>query len=73
MSREQAIAALAESSEGNVPVRYLPDFLEYLGISETEFFENLDLFTNKRLFQTDDKGQLIKDNMRNLTPLYRPM
>lgn len=73
MSREQAIAALAESSEGNVPVRYLPDFLEYLGISEAEFFENLDLFTNKRLFKTDDKGQLIKDNMRNLTPLYRPM
>ena len=73
MSREQAIAALAQSSEGNVPVRYLPDFLEYLGISEADFFENLDLFTNKRLFQTDDKGQLIKDNMRNLTPLYRPM
>ena len=73
MSREQAIAALAQSSEGNVPVRYLPAFLEYLGISEADFFENLDLFTNKRLFQTDDKGQLIKDNMRNLTPLYRPM
>ena len=73
MSREQAIAALAQSSEGNVPVRYLPDFLEYLGISEADFFENLDLFTNKSLFQTDDKGQLIKDNMRNLTPLYRPM
>lgn len=73
MSREQAIAALAQSSEGIVPVKYLPDFLEYLGISEADFFENLDLFTNKRLFQTDDKGQLIKDNMRNLTPLYRPM
>ena len=73
MSRQEAIVALAESSEGDVPFKYLHDFLEYIGISEAEFFENLDLFTNKRLFRTDQSGQLIKDNMGNLTPLYRPI
>ena len=72
MSRDDAIKALKKSSEGKVPWKFIPDFLDYLNISEEDFFDNLDLFTNKRLFATDADGKLIKDNSGNLQALYRP-
>ena len=72
ISRDEAIKALKKSSEGKVPWKFIPDFLDYLNISEEDFFDNLDLFTNKRLFATDADGKLIKDNSGNLQALYRP-
>ena len=72
MSRDEAINALEQSSEGKVPWRYLPDFLDYLSITESELFANLDRFTNKRLFETDEQGDLIKDNEGNLIAKFKP-
>ena len=72
MSRDEAINALEQSSEGKVPWRYIPDFLDYLSITESEFFANLDRFTNKRLFETDEQGNLVKDNEGNLIAKFKP-
>ncbi|NOY76033.1 MAG: N-acetyl sugar amidotransferase [Kiritimatiellaeota bacterium] len=67
MTRDDAIQALRASSEGKVPWKYVPDFLDYLQISEVEFENTLDRFTNRRLFLRDDDGNLIKDGNGNLT------
>ena len=70
MSREEAIENLKNSSEGEVPWKFVPDFLEYLNISKEEFEANLDKFTNRRLFFCDDSGRLIKDSQGNLKRRY---
>lgn len=44
----------------------LKDILEPLELSVEEFQEICDKFTNKRLFKTDGRGQLIKDRNGNL-------
>jgi len=73
MTREEGIQALKESSEGTVPMKYIPDFLEYLSITETEFFDNLDRFTNKMIFERDEKtGDLLKDSKGNLIRKFFP-
>jgi len=67
MSREEAIEKLKNSSEGEVPWKYVPDFLEYLNITKEEFENTLDRFTNRRLFLCDENGKLIKDENGNIT------
>ena len=60
MTREEGVKALKESTEGQVPMKYVPDFLEYLNITEHEFLNNLDRFTNKMIFERDeDTGELV--------------
>ena len=66
MMREEGVAACRQSSEGKIPWKYIPDFLEYLDISESEFFTNLDRFTNKKIFKTDENGKLVKDSSGNV-------
>ena len=74
ISREDAIKELENSSQGKVPWKYVPDFLEYLNITEAEFTENLDKFTNKMIFKRcDDTGKLIKDSDGNLIPIFFPL
>jgi N-acetyl sugar amidotransferase len=73
MTRDEAIIALAESSEGKVPTTYTNDFLDYLGITEEDFLQNLDRFTNKTLFKRDEEtGKLLKDSDNNLKPKFFP-
>lgn len=64
MDREKAIK-MVRNYEGKVPMKYIPDFLEYTGFSEKEFYETLDRFTNRSLFLTDDDA-LIRDENGNL-------
>jgi len=72
MTRDQAIDALMQSSEGKVPWRYIPDFLDYLGLQKGEFLATLDRFTNKRIFECDSKGILARDPDGNLIPKFKP-
>lgn len=73
MSRQEGIAALKSTDEGTIPWKYVPDFLEYLNITEQEFLENLDRFTNKMLFERDnDTGSLVKDSKGNLIRKFFP-
>ena len=67
ITRNDAIDLLSKSSEGKVPWKYIPDFLKYLNITEKQFVDNLDRFTNRSLFLTDEKGVLVKDKDGNLT------
>lgn len=67
MSRDKGIEALKMSSEGIVPWKYIPDFLDYLQISKEAFESTLDRFTNRRLFECDKMGKLVKDDRGNLT------
>lgn len=60
MAREEAVAKVGKF-EGKIPWKYVPDFLDYLKITKEEFLDNLDRFTNKKLFQVDEDGKLIKD------------
>jgi len=62
LSREEAIAALKTTSEGKMPWKYIPDFLSHLSISQDQFIKTLDRFTNRRIFETDSKGNLIKND-----------
>lgn len=61
MTRADAIEKLRASTEGQMPWKYIPDFLDYLGITEQEFVQNLDRFTNRKLFPLDEKGKLLKN------------
>lgn len=73
MTREKAIEELKKTTEGQVPTTYTPDFLRYLNITEKEFTDNLDRFTNKTIFQRDDEtGKLLKDSKGNLIRRYFP-
>ena len=73
LSRLEAITALAGTDEGKIPWKFVPDFLQYTGISEQEFLDTLDKFTNKRIFERDNEtGKLVKDDQGNLIPKYRP-
>ena len=73
MTRDEAINALKNSSEGKIPWKYVPDFLSHLNISEGQFLENLDKFTNKSIFLRDDNsGKLIVDEDGNLKRKYFP-
>ncbi len=62
ISRPEAIELLKDSSEGTMPLKYIPDFISYLNIDEKEFYGNLDRFTNKMLFECSKSGELLKNN-----------
>jgi N-acetyl sugar amidotransferase len=60
ISREEAIE-LVRTYEGKVPRRYLEEYLDFVGMTEAEFYETLDSFTNKAIFLTDDEGRIARD------------
>jgi N-acetyl sugar amidotransferase len=66
MTREDAIIALKDTTEGKIPWKYVPDFLSYLNISKEDFLKNLDRFTNRRIFEKDLAGNFAKDSQGNL-------
>lgn len=73
MTRKEGIEALRNTDEGTVPMKYVPDFLDFIGITEAAFFDNLDAFTNKMIFKRDEStGKLIKDNQGNLIRKFFP-
>ena len=73
MTRNEGILALKNSTEGEIPRKYMPDFLDYLGITEQQFYDNLDTFTNKMIFMRDDEsGELLKDSNGNLIRKFLP-
>ena len=73
MKRDEAVARLKATNEGLIPWKYIPDLLDYLNITEKEFLDNLDRFTNKGLFERESEtGKLIKDENKSLIRKYYP-
>lgn len=69
MNRARALD-IVKQRDGNFPWSYLgkslDDILRPLDISIDEFIKICDRFTNKKLFKTDSKGMLIRDQNGNL-------
>lgn len=67
---------LVKLHDGKFPWTYLgkplEEILEPLDISIEQFIQLCDKFTNKKIFKTDSKGNLIKDRQKNLIKLYEP-
>jgi len=72
LTRAQAIA-IVRRLDGKFPSQYLgaslESILEPLDMSVDEFVRICDRFTNKKLFVTDSKGNLVKDRHGNLTKI----
>ncbi len=72
LSRDEAIAIMRER-DGKFPATYLgkplEDILAEIDMTVEQFVRICDRFTNKKLFLTDNRGQLIKDEAGNLTKL----
>jgi len=60
IERDEAIE-LVRRYEGKVPRRYLEEYLDFVGMSEEEFYETMDAFTNKAIFVTDEEGRIVRD------------
>jgi N-acetyl sugar amidotransferase len=75
ISREQAVK-LIKIHDGKFPWTYLgkpiEEILDHIEMSLEEFIQICDKFTNKKIFKTDLKGNLVKDSKGNLSPLYLP-
>lgn len=72
ISREEGLA-LVKRHDGKFPWTYLgrplEKILEPLDMTVEEFIKICDRFTNKKLFLTDARGNLIKDKYGNLTKI----
>ena len=71
VSRDEA-KELVRKYEGKVPRRYLVEYLEFVGMTEDEFYETLDAFTNKAIFKTDENGRIIRDENGDVQKLVWP-
>jgi hypothetical protein len=62
--------------DGNFPWTYLgkplKEILEPIDMTVDEFIAVCDRFTNKKIFKTDARGNLIKDKNGNLIKLFQP-
>lgn len=72
LTRDQAMS-IVKKHDGKFPRTYLgkplEEILEPLDLSVDEFVKICDRFTNKKLFVTDSRGNLVKDKYGNLTKL----
>ena len=64
ITREQGIE-LIKKYEGKIPRKYLDKFLKSADISEQEFHDICDKFTNKEIFLTNEDGSIKKDDEKN--------
>jgi len=75
ITREDAIAMVKEH-DGKFPWTYLhkpiEEILEPLDMSIEEFIKVCDSFTNRKIFATDARGELVKDKDGNLQKVADP-
>jgi N-acetyl sugar amidotransferase len=75
ISREDAWR-MVRRHDGNYPAtclgRPIGEILGEIDMTEEEFVKVCDLFTNKRLFHCNNRGELIKDAKGSLKPLFTP-
>ncbi len=64
ITRAQGIE-LIKKYEGKIPRKYLDKFLKSADISEQEFHDICDKFTNKEIFLTNEDGSIKKDDEKN--------
>jgi len=57
---------LVKQYEGKIPTKYLEEFLEEADLTFEEFIKICDKFTDKKLFEKDNNGNLIRDSDGNI-------
>jgi N-acetyl sugar amidotransferase len=76
LSREDALQ-IVQRLDGKFPWSYLgkplQEILSPLSLSIDQFIQLCDKFTNKKIFKTDTRGNLVKDADGNLIKLYHPI
>ena len=60
---------LAKRFEGQIPWKYLPDFLRFIDCTLEEFFHTIDRFTNRTLFKRDAQGRFLRNGVGDLIKL----
>ncbi len=65
ITREKGLE-LVKKYEGRIPIKYLKDFLYDADLTEEEFYNICDKFTNKDLFKINSNNELIKDESHNI-------
>ena len=67
---------IVRKHDGKFPASYmgkpLYDILDHIDMTVEEFVKICDQFTNKKIFKTDARGNLVKDAKGNLIKLYHP-
>jgi N-acetyl sugar amidotransferase len=75
LTREEA-CIIVKKHDGNFPWfclgKPLEDILERIDMTVEEFIKICDQFTNKKVFKTDVRGNLVKDKKGNLIKLFNP-
>jgi N-acetyl sugar amidotransferase len=73
ITREQGLK-MVQLHDGKFPCTYLgkplEEILNNIDMSVDDFVQICDSFTNKKIFKTDFKGNLVKDNKGNLIKLF---
>ncbi len=70
ITRKEAVE-LVKKYDGKIPKMGIRAFLKFSGLSKAEFNQVIDSFTNKALFLTDEKGNLLHDSEGNLIKRYQ--
>ncbi len=70
MTRNEAVK-IVKKYDGKFPEKGMRAFLKFSGMSEKEFRNVLDSFTDKSLFMTDQKGKLLRDEFGNVIKKYQ--
>jgi N-acetyl sugar amidotransferase len=68
LTREEGLS-LVKKYEGKIPVNHLKYLLNDFNLTEDEFLQICDKFTNKLLFKTDKNNNLIRDENNNIEKL----
>ncbi len=70
LGRKEAVE-LIKKYDGKLPHKAVKEFLDFFEMSEEEFSRIVDSFTNKALFKTNNKGDLVRDSEGNLVKRYQ--
>lgn len=73
MTRNDAIDALKNTSEGKIPRKFMKEYCEFMNMTEGEVYEVIDRFTNRRLFECDEEGNLLRDHNGDLIRKFFPV
>ena len=71
ISREEGVD-LVKKHEGKIPLRYFDEFLEDMELDRKSFYDIVDKFANKELFEVDGNNKFKREQDGNLIKKYNP-
>ena len=71
ISRQEGVE-LVKKHEGKIPLRYFDEFLTDMELNRESFYDIVDKFANKDIFELDKNGKFQRDSEGNLIKKYDP-